>query len=84
MESWKIAVNAALCVSAIISAGCWAMSAVAHVPPKPKGTFIVWTDEAGRQTDVSATVEKQAKWNKVAAAFASLAALLQAALVVLP
>ncbi|BCG26495.1 hypothetical protein TUM18999_46860 [Pseudomonas tohonis] len=54
------------------------------MPPVIPGTRIVWTGKDGKETDLPATIEMQSKWNKIAAVFASIAALLQAVQVVLP
>lgn len=80
METFKTVVTIVLCVSAIISAFCWAKSAAAKVPAKFPGSRLVWKDEDGSQTDLVETAKKQGKWNKIAAIFASIAAVAQAIL----
>ncbi|WP_457967574.1 hypothetical protein M1D68_15775 [Pseudomonas sp. R4-84] len=42
---------------------------------------MVWIDESGFETDLVATAQAQTKWNKVAAGFASVAAIAQGTLV---
>ncbi|NMZ56544.1 MULTISPECIES: hypothetical protein [Pseudomonas chlororaphis group] len=77
MNNLKLLLTVLLCISSIISCFCWAKSALAKVPAKVPGTILVWTDESGFQTDLAATAKAQTKWNQIAAAFASVAAITQ-------
>jgi hypothetical protein len=80
MYSLKLLLTVLLCACSLISCLCWAKSALAKVPAKIPGSHLVWTDESGFETDLVATAQTQTKWNKVAAAFASVAAIAQGAL----
>lgn len=84
MQHLKLALTAVLCISSIASCLSWAKSAVAHVPASIPGTTISWVHEDGSETDLEATMKKQANWNKIAAALASIAALTQGALALIP
>ncbi|MBO0369436.1 hypothetical protein GIB23_20375 [Pseudomonas putida] len=84
MEHLKTGLVAFLCLTSAFSAFSWAKSATAHVPAKIPGSIIVWEHEDGTQTDLKATMDKQSKWNKIAAAFAAVAAVTQAGLALLP
>lgn len=84
MKCFKIVVLVVLCVSSIVSCFCWAKSSMAKVPAKIPGSIIVWTDESGFEMDIAATAKKQTKWNQIAAGFASIAAVAQAVLALLP
>lgn len=84
MEHLKTALMTLLCLTSVASAFSWAKSAVAHVPAKFPGSTVVWKHEDGSQTDLKATMEKQSRWNKIAAAFAAVAAVTQAVLALIP
>lgn len=81
MDCLKIVLTVVLCVTSIASCFCWAISAVAHVPASIPGTIVSWVHKDGSETDLYATLKKQSKWNKLAAALASVAALTQGVLV---
>lgn len=83
MQGLKFWLNVLLCVSSILSCASWAKSALAHVPAGP-GAHVVWGHADGTETDLEATMKKQSKWNKIAAALASLAAITQALLTIIP
>lgn len=83
MNSLKLWLTVTLCACSIISCFCWAKSALATVPAKIPGSHLVWVDDNGFETDLVATAQAQTRWNRVAAAFASVAAIAQAALVVI-
>lgn len=83
MDYLRVVLTIVLCVSSIASCFCWAISAVAHVPASIPGTLVSWVHGDGSETDLYATLKKQSKWNKAAAALASLAALTQGMLVLI-
>lgn len=83
MHGLKVVLTTVLCVSSILSCLSWAMSASAHASAGP-GTSVSWVHADGTETDLEAMMKKQSKWNKIAAALASLAAITQAGLVLIP
>lgn len=91
MQCLKLALTFILCTVSIISCVCWVKSAVAEVLEKigdpakgVVGSHLVYGDESGKAIDLIETAKQQSKWNKLAAAFAAVASICQAALVVLP
>ncbi|MDD1016858.1 hypothetical protein [Pseudomonas rubra] len=78
LEKLKISATTVVWVCSVVSAITWAKSAAANVPAKLPGSQLIFQNEDGSQTDLIATAKLQGKWNKIAALFASIAALAQA------
>lgn len=91
MKYLSLILTIVLCGASIISCFFWVKSAVAEVPRRmadpEKGipaSHLTYGDEKGKEIDLIETAKQQSKWNKFAAAFAAVAAISQAILVVIP
>lgn len=81
LKTLKFIFNIAAGIAGIFAAVLWLKSATVKVPAVDNGNFQITEDDG---TDVLKTAKEQTRWSKYAAICASIAAFLQAAVMVIP